>query len=290
MTFDVKSVLAIDVGSSCVKLGWFPSPGDCASKPSTGPSSGDLAIAAPLVPAPAETLRLVHTESSDGDWLAELDGWLDGLPLPAEAACLVGSVHRTAADQLCERLVQRRLHPRRLTAADLPLTVRMAEPERVGIDRLLGALAANRLRSPGVPAIAVDMGTAITVDLIAADGAFEGGAILAGPTLSLLALHGGTASLPRLDATILDEPPSAIGKSTTQAMAAGAYWGTLGAVRELIQRISDDLNAKPELFVTGGAAGPFAPRLAGGNLLPARHVPHLVLAGIRIAADELALA
>lgn len=280
----MQSILAIDVGSSCVKLGWFPAPGDCATKP----TPGGLSIAAPLVPAPAEVLRLVHTESSNGDWLAALDNWLDGLPLPAGAACLVGSVHRAAADQLCERLAQHRLHPRRLTAADLRLVVRVPDPERVGMDRLLGALAVNRLRSPSAGAIAIDMGTAITVDLIAADGAYEGGAILAGPTLSLLALHGGTASLPRLDATILDEPPSAIGKSTTEAMASGAYWGTLGAVRELIQRIADDLRAKPELFLTGGASGPFASQLAEGNLPPARHVPHLVLAGIRIAADELA--
>lgn len=278
-----SSILAIDVGSSCVKLGWFPSPGDCASKPSLSP----LSIATPLVPAPAEMLRMEHTELSDGEWLVELDDWLDGLPLPADAACLIGSVHRAAADQLCERLAQHRLQPRRLTAADLPLTVRVPEPERIGIDRLLGALAVNRLRSPKVPAIAIDMGTAITVDLIAADGAYEGGAILAGPTLSLLALHGGTATLPRLDATILDQPPSAIGKSTTQAMASGAYWGTLGAVRELIQRVSDDLKVKPELFVTGGASGPFVSKLGGGNLPPARHVPHLVLAGIRIAADNI---
>lgn len=284
MTKPVQSILAIDVGSSCVKLGWFPSPGDCVSKP----VSGDLSIAAPLVPAPDEVLRLVHTESSSGDWLSVLDDWLDGLPMHAGAACLIGSVHRAAADELCERLAQYRLHPRRLTAADLPLVVRVPKPERVGIDRLLGALAVNGLRSPGVPAVAIDMGTAITVDLIAADGAYEGGAILAGPTLSLLALHGGTATLPRLDATILDQPPSPIGKSTTQAMASGAYWGTLGAVRELIRQISDDLHARPELFLTGGASGPFASQLAEGNLPPARHVPHLVLAGIRIAADELA--
>jgi type III pantothenate kinase len=281
----VESVLAIDVGSSYVKLGWFPAGGAFASD---APAKG-LAIASPPLPAPQELFEVHHRERPPSAWLAEVEGWIDSLPNAESSICAIASVHLSAAASLEETLRLRRCERiLRISSGELPLVVRVAEPARVGVDRLLGALAVNRLRREGHPAISVDMGTAITVDLIAADGAFEGGAILAGPMLSLAALHGGTASLPRLEAAILEQPPIAIGKSTTQAMASGAYWGTVGAVRELIYRMADDLNAKPEVFITGGAASAFVKRIGNDNSLPARHVPHLVLAGIRLAADHLA--
>jgi type III pantothenate kinase len=173
-----------------------------------------------------------------------------------------------------------------IAAANLQLNVRTTEPLRVGIDRLLGALAVNRLRSAASAAISVDMGTATTVDLIAADGAFEGGAILAGPWLSLSALHAGTASLPAIDMHD-SAPPAAVGKSTDKALAAGAFWGAVGGVNELIRRAADVAGGEPQIFLTGGAAPAFADlvRLGGAR---ARHVPHLVLAGIRLAAEGLA--
>jgi type III pantothenate kinase len=277
------SVLAIDVGSSCVKLGWFPAGGACAVE-----KSGErLPIATPPLPAPQEAFQTQHKGRSPAAWLAEIEDWIASLPPTAEMACALASVHAAAAGSLEESLGPHQWHRfTRVTAIDVPLTIRTAEPQRVGVDRLLGALAVNRLRPGGVPAISVDMGTAITVDLIASDGAFEGGAILAGPMLSLAALHGGTASLPRLDAAVLTEPRTAVGKSTSQAMAAGAYWGAVGAVRELVGRMAGACATEPEVFLTGGAAAVFADKIGLGDR-PARHVPHLVLAGIRIAADRM---
>ena len=274
-------VLAIDVGSSRVKLGWFPPAGGCA----TTPAATALAIAAAPLPTPEEVRRVEHQDRPPAEWLAEIERWLDELAPTGDANCLIASVHAGAAGAL-DRCIHSRQWSRivHLTARNLPLTVRVAEPERVGVDRLLGALAANRLRRPETQAISVDMGTAITVDLINADGAFEGGAILAGPMLSLAALHAGTSSLPRLDASVLDPPPAAIGKSTSAAMAAGAYWGAIGAVREVVQRLAESAPSPPEVFLTGGAAAAFAPHV-GLDHHPARHVPHLVLAGIRLAAD-----
>ena len=60
-----------------------------------------------------------------------------------------------------------------LAAGDLPLAVALERPDMVGIDRLLDAVAANRLRRPEAAAVLVDVGTAITVDLVAADGDFR---------------------------------------------------------------------------------------------------------------------
>jgi len=278
-----RSVLAIDVGSSCVKLGWFPAGGACA-----GEKPGErLPIASPPLPAPQEAFQTQHKGRSPAAWLNEIEDWMASLPPTAEMVCALASVHAAAAGSLEESLGLYKWHRFvRVASSDVPLTTRTAEPRRVGVDRLVGALAVNQLRQNGVPAISVDMGTAITVDLIAADGAFEGGAILAGPTLALAALHGGTASLPRLEAAIFAKPPAAVGKSTSQAMAAGAYWGAVGAVRELIGRMAETCAMQPEVFLTGGAATGFADKIGLGDR-PARHVPHLVLAGIRIAAERL---
>jgi type III pantothenate kinase len=278
-----QSVLAVDVGSSWVKLGWFPSSGACASTPLVN----ELQIAAPPLPAPEALLRVEHARREPSEWLGEIDRGLAELPLAAAARCLMGSVHRAAAATLQQHLERSPWTEfKQLTRRDLPLEVRVAEPDRVGIDRLLGAVAVNRLRPPHTAAISVDVGTAMTVNLIGADGAFEGGAIMAGPVISLLALHKNTASLPALAARLLAEAPAAVGKNTEQAMAAGAYWGGIGAINELLERVAAECGASPEVFLTGGGSLHFADHIHLHDR-PARRVPHLVLAGIRVTAEAL---
>jgi len=78
----------------------------------------------------------------------------------------------------------------------LPLVVQVDEPGQVGIDRLLNAVAANRRRPPGLAAVVIDAGSAVTVDLVDATGAFCGGAIFPGLRLMAQALHEHTALLP----------------------------------------------------------------------------------------------
>ncbi len=172
---------------------------------------------------------------------------------------------------------------RELSHHDLPLAVRVPEPDRVGIDRLLGAVAANRLRDRERPAIVIDLGSAMTFDLISADGAFLGGAILPGVGMSARALHDFTDRLPQIPMDELAEPPPPLGTSTGEAMRSGLYWGAVGAMRELIVRLRDALgtdNRQPQVFLTGGAAPIVAQFLPGD----ATYVPHLVLGGIASVA------
>jgi type III pantothenate kinase len=280
-TAAVQSVLAVDVGSTSAKLGWFPAAGDCAAKS----AAGQFPIAAPPLPAPASILRLPHAQQSARTWLAGLDAWLDELAPGNGARCLVSPVHARAADQLWELLAARQWSQLvRLTREHIPVEIHVDQPQRVGVDRLLGAAAVNRLRSPGVPAISVDMGTAVTVNLIASDGAFEGGAILPGRGTALAALHASTTSLPLMTAADLAVVPPTVGKSTDEAMVAGAFWGTLGAIRELVERIARQCPVPPQLYLTGGGSQDISPLLTLDGK-PARHVPHLVLAGIRVVAD-----
>lgn len=268
--------LTVDVGSSRVKLGWFPAAGPCESTP----AATALPIASSPLPQPASTLAVAHADQARlwteiGAWLAD--------NCPSGPPGFLASVHPSAAT-LVQEMFGGRL--RQVTAEDLPLAVRVDQPERVGIDRLLNAVAVNRIRRVEQPAIVVDLGTACTVDLIAADGAFEGGAILPGVSLSASALHAGTETLPQLSTEHVAETPDVVGKSTQAAISSGLYWGMIGAVRELVERISRQCTTLPQLFLTGGGANHLVEHLTSDNASP-RHDPHLVLSGLAIVADEI---
>ena len=99
------------------------------------------------------------------------------------------------------------------------------------------------MRPPGRPAVVIDVGTAITVDLVSAEGAFLGGAILPGIAMSARALHEFTDLLPLVDMSELAAPPPALGDSTEAAMRSGLFWGAVGAVRQLIEQLAGDAPA-----------------------------------------------
>lgn len=177
--------------------------------------------------------------------------------------------------------------PCRLTDKSLlPLDVQVDEPAKVGIDRLLNAVAANRLRRALQPAITVSTGTAITVDVVDGNGTFQGGAILPGILLGAKSLHEETTTLPLVDVwELLKREPAPLGKNTEAAIASGLYWGHLGAVREIVTRYRGILGndgIDPLVLLTGGAAGILAPYLPG-----ARHEPGLTLQGLAIVAGGL---
>jgi type III pantothenate kinase len=248
-------LLAVDIGNHQIKLGLFAS------------DSGRL-------PQPAQTWQ-VSTRQGDFDRLASL------LP-PESLTWRIATVHRQAERTLAAWVQARRPgdHYRRLKNDDLPLAIHVDQPQCVGTDRLLAAVAANRLRAPTRPAIVVDAGTAITVDLVSAAGAFEGGVILPGFRLAARALSEGTDLLPEVDYEPASKPPPVVGKSTMAAIRSGLFWGQVGAVGELVRRMSDQLDAVPQVFVAGGDAE----RLAA-YLPQVQVVPELVLAGIALCAN-----
>ncbi len=271
----VADLLAIDVGSSRIKLGWFPRTGDCPSEP----KPNELPIAAPRLPRPDETWAVAHGGRFSDSAATDMVRWLE--KVDAEVSSIyVASVHPIATEGLLGFLRKHlEIAPRCLTVDDLSIDVRVEQPERVGIDRLLSALAANELRRTDEGAIVVDLGTATTVDLIAADGGFEGGAISSGLATSAAGLHATISALPDLTEETFETPPKAIGKSTHDAIAVGLYWGAVGAIRELVDRMSATCDHRPRLLFTGGDA-----RWVVEQFAEARHVPHLVLSGIALAA------
>ncbi len=123
------------------------------------------------------------------------------------------------------------------------------QPAQIGADRL--ANAAGVLTRHGAPAIIIDFGTAVTFDVISGQPAYCGGVIAPGLGAISGYLPQKTALLPAIE---LAEPESAIGKSTVQAMQAGAVFGYRGLVKEIIARIRMELAGSPKIIATGGDA------------------------------------
>lgn len=168
--------------------------------------------------------------------------------------------------------------------SQLPLVVAVEAPEQVGIDRLLGAIGANHRRTPGVPAVVVDAGSAITINVIDGAGVFRGGSIAPGLGLMARALNTFTAKLPLVSHELLLLRPAMFPAGNTRdAILCGLRAAAVGGVRELISgMVSSD--PRPELFITGGDATILSEALTDLN---PRHVPTLTLDGIRIAAEAL---
>jgi len=253
----VGKLIAVDIGNSLTKAGWF-----------------DETVAATPLPEPTLVRDFPTGQPPPDTW------WND---LPVEAVRWhVSSVNRDGQRILAEAIRKRRpqddLHV--LAARDLPIEVRVDRPERVGLDRLAAAVAANALREPDRAAIVIGAGTALTVNLVSRDGAFEGGVILAGFRMQANALFETADLLPLAEWKPGDDPPPIVGKNTEAAIQSGLFWGAVGAVRELTTRITAELGHRPHLFVTGGDLARLAP-LVGDQ---AQFVPHMVLAGIAIAA------
>jgi type III pantothenate kinase len=161
---------------------------------------------------------------------------------------------------------------------DLPLSVQVEHPDRVGMDRLAAAVGANLLRAPDEAAIVIDAGTAVTVDAVDRSGAFLGGLILPGPRISARTLAANTAQLPDVMFDPADLPPI-IGRNTVEAIRGGIYWGMLGALELILARLKKRLESPARIFVTGGAIASWAAELSESVTV----VPELVLIGVAAA-------
>jgi type III pantothenate kinase len=151
-------------------------------------------------------------------------------------------------------------------------------PQSIGADRLANAAAVAELY--GFPAIVVDLGTAVTFDIVSERCTYIGGVIAPGLDVMTNFLYQRTALLPRLS---LKEPRRAVGKSTIEAMLSGAVFGYRGLVREILGRIKAEQFPHKKVYVvaTGGYARLIAGRLPEIGVIR----PHLTLEGLRIVAN-----
>ncbi|WP_120500810.1 type III pantothenate kinase [Roseovarius sp. EL26] len=136
---------------------------------------------------------------------------------------------------------------------NLPVEARVDEGTQVGPDRLVNA--AGAFDRHGGDLIVVDFGTATTFDVVAGDGAYIGGVIAPGVNLSLEALHTAAAALPHVDVTM---PQKVIGTNTVDCMQSGVFWGYIGLVNGICERIRAEHDAPMRIVGTGGLAPLFA--------------------------------
>jgi type III pantothenate kinase len=251
-------LLAVDVGNSTVKLGCFRFDDESRT------------------PEPIDVVR-VDTRSPD---FAAVKRWLPQEP----AVCYLCSVHRWAAEQTRQWLLNQvevlAVHGLRRT--DFPLSARVRRPEQVGHDRLASAAAAASVKSHERPAIVVDAGSAMTVDVISRQGDLLGGAILPGLQASARALSTETDLLPQVGTAHWDSLPPAVGDSTEAAIHSGVFWGAVGAIRGLVDRMKSQIGGDAEVILTGGDMRHMAEHVDP----QAAYRPYLVLTGIVLAARQ----
>ena len=148
------------------------------------------------------------------------------------------------------------------------------KPKTIGADRLANSVAA--CKRFGAPVVVVDFGTAVTFDVVNTKGNYVGGIIAPGLAAMTDYLHEKTALLPRIK---IAEPKRVVGKSTEQAMLAGAVYGYRGLVRELISELKRELKTKRLPVV---ATGGYAKLIAAGLPEISAVDPDLTLEGLRL--------
>lgn len=255
-------LLALDVGNTNITVGIIRG-GDV--------SGSRRAATRPTATADELELTLAGLLHLDGEALDRVDEIVLASVVPAVTATL-GELARRRGIRLLTA-----------DATTVPIAIRIDRPAEVGADRLVNALAAARLH--GTPAIVVDFGTATNFDVVAADGAYIGGALAPGLELGLEALAARTAKLPRIGLVM---PARAIGRDTVSAMQSGAIIGYLGLVRELIRAMTAELaldgGDPPKVILTGGlSAAPWAEGIPGVDVID----PLLTLRGLALLHAEV---
>ncbi|MEP3480414.1 MAG: type III pantothenate kinase [Fuerstiella sp.] len=250
------TILAIDVGNSRAKIGIWHNVNP------TG-QAADMLTAVPLTP--------------EVDLPTEIRRWLKLASSPKVDQAIVAGSNPNPVDDLMASWLGKEIPVIQIRSyQQIPLKMDVENPETVGIDRLLTAIAVRSRQTIPTSVIVVDAGTATTVNLTTADGTFRGGAILPGMRMSAHALHDYTAVLPLIDADSLvgtesqnhaaaidpsAPTPNEIlrsahdgssvignagqnttlkmpGRHTTSAIQNGIFWGHLGSIKELIAQLT----------------------------------------------------
>lgn len=190
--------------------------------------------------------------------------------------CVLASVNPRAENAFCNWL-----HPRwkgRLlrVPVDVPVSIPILarNPDKIGTDRLLNALAA--FQRTATATIVIDAGTAVTIDAVSEKGEFIGGVIAPGLETLKEALHLRTAFLPRVS---VQRPRRVLGKDTNEAVKSGLYWGMVGLVEKITKKLLEEQVNTPTVLATGGDAE----LLANEIQIIDEIVPHLTLEGILTA-------
>ena len=145
----------------------------------------------------------------------------------------------------------------------MPISLGYRTPHTLGRDRIATAVGAWSLTDSSANTLVIDAGTAITYDLVTADGCFEGGNIAPGLTLRFKALHEHTGRLPLVNP---DGDLPIVGYDTDTAIRSGVLLGLIGEIKGYITRLND-MHPNLTVFMTGGDSQQLMPLLEGMNII-----------------------
>ena len=186
-------------------------------------------------------------------WLHQLLE-LEGYSKADVTAAIIGTVVPRATHNL-EVLASKYFGVEALIAGEgkaaWPIALDVDEPQNVGADRALNAIAVHD-KCPG-DVIVIDFGTATTFDIVDYNGAYKGGIIAPGINLSLEALVNAAAKLPRIAIEVPDDK-SVIGRTTDSQMLIGIYWGYVAMMEGLVARLKREIGRPVRVIATGGLA------------------------------------
>lgn len=214
--------------------------------------------------------RIGDSLAVDHDGQALPAGWMDALPPRIDAAYVASVAPVALRVQLLDALTRRcrRIVQARSVPAMAGVRIAYAQPDQLGVDRFL-ALLGGRARGAG-PWLVVGVGTALTIDLLDADGRHRGGRIAPSPTLMRTALQRRMAQLPGSGGDYVE-----FAEQTQAALASGCLGAALGLIERSVRTGEGLLAAAPRLLLHGGGAAALLPLLAGAGSAPA-----LVLEGL----------
>ena len=252
--------LAIDIGNTHITTGYF---------------SRDEMV---------ETLKM-PTASHPQEFWSRVEQWLGANRFMSVRSAGVSSVVRNLETTLADaftsqgRVFRGKLPQVSIITKDFPFPLRSAyQPGLIGTDRMLAAVAGVNLF--GKPVITVDIGSAVTIDLVDGHDIFRGGLILAGGGFRARALAAFTSLLPEIP--VPQSAPPLVGTNTVDCLSSGVYHGMRAEIRGLVSEIQNQIGEVTPVVLTGQGS-----RLFQEDLPDGWHIEEwLVLKGIYYACQE----
>lgn len=221
-------------------------------------------------------LRTVHEQTAD-EWGILFRNLFSpaGLDIATVDGMIISSVV-PPIDPTLAAMAQRYFHTEPMfvgARTNLGITIRYDNPYEVGADRLVNGVAG--FYKYGGPCVVVDLGTTINFDVISKDAEYLGGAIAVGIGLSVEALFKKTARLPLVD---LRAPKDVVGTNTVASIRSGLYYGTIGMIDGILERMIEKLGPETTAVATGGQAH----LIASGSRFIKKVDEHLTLEGLQM--------